>query len=93
MMPSGITPGWLTSGESEWPGRGLALRRLQLHVEDPEYVNGILDRLRDEKAEDLWDDLVRGTAFAYELEKHPMDVHSVSARSRSSWTRARTIGA
>lgn len=49
-------------------------------VNDPEYVNGILDRLRDEHPRTYGMILYVEQPFPYELERHPIDVHSVSAR-------------
>ncbi|MEY4402793.1 MAG: hypothetical protein RIR91_828, partial [Verrucomicrobiota bacterium] len=49
-------------------------------VTDPAYVNGVLDRVRDELPE-LWGRLSYvEQPFPYELEEHRIDVHSVSAR-------------
>ena len=49
-------------------------------VSDPAYVNGILDRLRDEQPRLYGMILYVEQPFPYELEQHPIDVHSVSAR-------------
>jgi L-alanine-DL-glutamate epimerase-like enolase superfamily enzyme len=49
-------------------------------VTDPEYVNAMLDRLRDEHARIYGMILYVEQPFPYELEQHPIDVHSVSAR-------------
>ena len=49
-------------------------------VSDPAYVNEILDRLRDEHPRLYGMVLYVEQPFAYELEQHPLDVHSVSAR-------------
>jgi len=49
-------------------------------VSDPDYVNSILDRLRDEHPRLYGMILYVEQPFPYELEEHPMDVHSVSAR-------------
>src|SRR5205807_10180857 len=49
-------------------------------VTEPEYVNAILDRLRDEQPRIYGMVLYVEQPFPYELEKHPLDVHSVSAR-------------
>jgi L-alanine-DL-glutamate epimerase-like enolase superfamily enzyme len=49
-------------------------------VTDPEYVNGILDRLRDEQPRVCGMILYVEQPFPYELEQHRMDVASVSAR-------------
>jgi L-alanine-DL-glutamate epimerase-like enolase superfamily enzyme len=49
-------------------------------VTEPSYVNGILDRVRTEQPE-LWDRLSYvEQPFPYELEEHPIPVHSVSER-------------
>lgn len=49
-------------------------------VTDPAYVNGVLDRVKQELPE-LWSRLSYvEQPFPYELEEHPIDVHSVSAR-------------
>jgi L-alanine-DL-glutamate epimerase-like enolase superfamily enzyme len=49
-------------------------------VTDPEYVNVILDRLKDEHPRFYQMILYVEQPFPYELEEHPIDVHSVSAR-------------
>jgi L-alanine-DL-glutamate epimerase-like enolase superfamily enzyme len=49
-------------------------------VGDPEYVNAILDRLRDEHPRFYGMILYVEQPFPYELDQHPIDVHSVSAR-------------
>jgi len=49
-------------------------------VSDPAYVNAILDRVRDEHPEMYGMILYVEQPFPYELEQHPIDVHSVSAR-------------
>jgi len=49
-------------------------------VEDPAYVNDILDRLRDEHPRIYGMILYVEQPFPYELESHRIDVHSVSAR-------------
>ena len=49
-------------------------------VTDPAYVNEILDRLRDEHPRLYGMMLYVEQPFPYELEEHPIDVHSVSAR-------------
>ncbi len=49
-------------------------------VTDPDYVSGILDRLRDEHPRIYGMLLYVEQPFPYELEKHRIDVHSVSAR-------------
>jgi hypothetical protein len=49
-------------------------------VADPQYVNVILDRLRDEAARVYGMILYVEQPFPYDLERHQMDVHSVSAR-------------
>ncbi len=49
-------------------------------VSDPAYVNGILDRLRDEQPQLYGVILYVEQPFPYELEQHTIDVHSVSAR-------------
>ena len=49
-------------------------------VSDPAYVNEILDRLRDEIPWLHGMILYVEQPFPYELEQHPIDVHSVSAR-------------
>jgi len=49
-------------------------------VSDPAYVNSILDRLRDAHPRLYGMILYVEQPFPYELEEHPIDVHSVSAR-------------
>jgi len=49
-------------------------------VEDPAYVTEILDKLRDEHPRVYQMILYIEQPFSYDLEKHPIDVHSVSAR-------------
>jgi L-alanine-DL-glutamate epimerase-like enolase superfamily enzyme len=49
-------------------------------VTDPAYVNAILDRLRDEAPRIYGMILYVEQPFPYELEQHPIDVHSLSAR-------------
>lgn len=49
-------------------------------VTDPAYVNAILDQLRDEHPRLHGMILYVEQPFPYELEQHPIDVHSVSAR-------------
>lgn len=49
-------------------------------VEHPDYVNDILDRLRDDQPRAYGRLLYVEQPFAYELEANPQDVHSVSAR-------------
>jgi L-alanine-DL-glutamate epimerase-like enolase superfamily enzyme len=49
-------------------------------VTDPEYVNAMLDRLRDEQPRLYGMILYVEQPFPYELEQHRIDVHSVSAR-------------
>ncbi len=49
-------------------------------VTDPEYVNAMLDRLRDEQARIYGMILYAEQPFPCELAQHPLDVHSVSAR-------------
>lgn len=49
-------------------------------VTDPEYVNVILDRLRDEHPRLYGMLLYVEQPFPYELEEHPIDVRSVAAR-------------
>ncbi len=50
------------------------------NVKDPEYVNQILDRLRDSHPRIYGMLLYVEQPFPYELEQHPIDVHSVSSR-------------
>jgi L-alanine-DL-glutamate epimerase-like enolase superfamily enzyme len=49
-------------------------------VRSPEYVNAILDRLRDEHPRAFAMILYVEQPFPYELEEHAQDVHSVSSR-------------
>ncbi|MBE0543803.1 MAG: mandelate racemase/muconate lactonizing enzyme family protein [Verrucomicrobia bacterium] len=49
-------------------------------VQEPDYVNAILDRLRDEHARVYGMILYVEQPFPYELEQHPIDVRSVAAR-------------
>jgi len=49
-------------------------------VREPDYVNEILDRLRDEHPRTYGMVLYVEQPFPYELEQHPIDVHSVSGR-------------
>jgi L-alanine-DL-glutamate epimerase-like enolase superfamily enzyme len=49
-------------------------------VTDPEYVNAMLDRLRDEHPRTYAMLLYVEQPFPYELEQHAIDVHSVAAR-------------
>ena len=49
-------------------------------VTDPEYVNAMLDRLRDEYPRAYGMLLYVEQPFPYELEQHAIDVHSVAAR-------------
>lgn len=49
-------------------------------VHDPEYVNAILDRVRDEHPQIYGMLLYVEQPFPYELEEHQIDVHSVAAR-------------
>jgi L-alanine-DL-glutamate epimerase-like enolase superfamily enzyme len=49
-------------------------------VTDPEYVNAMLDRLRNEQPRIFAMILYVEQPFPYELEEHPIKVHSVSAR-------------
>jgi hypothetical protein len=49
-------------------------------VTHPAYVNSMLDRLRDEFPRIYGMLLYVEQPFPYELEEHPIDVHSVSAR-------------
>jgi L-alanine-DL-glutamate epimerase-like enolase superfamily enzyme len=49
-------------------------------VSDPQYVNIILDRFRDDYPALYGMILYVEQPFPYELEEHPIDVHSVSAR-------------
>jgi L-alanine-DL-glutamate epimerase-like enolase superfamily enzyme len=49
-------------------------------VESPAYVNSILDRLRDEQPRLYGMLLYVEQPFPYDLERHPIEVHCVSAR-------------
>jgi L-alanine-DL-glutamate epimerase-like enolase superfamily enzyme len=49
-------------------------------VTEPEYVNELLDRLRDEQSRIYGMILYVEQPFPYELERHRIDVHSVAAR-------------
>jgi len=49
-------------------------------VSEPDYVNRILDRVRDEEPRLYGMILYVEQPFPQELEEHPIDVHSVSAR-------------
>ena len=49
-------------------------------MEDPAYVTQILDKLRDEQPRIYQMILYVEQPFPYDLEKHQIDVHSVSAR-------------
>ena len=49
-------------------------------VNEPAYVNEMLDRLRDEHPRLYGMMLYVEQPFPYELEQHPIDVHSVSSR-------------
>ena len=49
-------------------------------VSEPEYVNAILDRLRDEEPRLYGMLLYVEQPFPYDLEQHAIDAHSVSAR-------------
>lgn len=49
-------------------------------VTNPQYVNQILDRLRDEEPRLYGTLLYVEQPFPYELQEHPIDVHSVAAR-------------
>lgn len=49
-------------------------------VTEPDYVNGLLDKLRDEHPALYGMLLYVEQPFPYELSEHPIDVHSVSAR-------------
>lgn len=49
-------------------------------VQDPEYVNGILDRLRDENPKVYGMLLYVEQPFPYDIQSHPIDVHSCSSR-------------
>lgn len=49
-------------------------------MHDPEYVNEILDRVRDQHPRIYGMLLYVEQPFPYELEEHQIDVHSVAAR-------------
>jgi hypothetical protein len=49
-------------------------------VTDPEYVNGVLDRLRDEHPRYYGMTLYVEQPFPYDLLAHPVDAHGVAAR-------------
>ena len=49
-------------------------------VQDPDYVNGVLDRLRDDAPRVYGMILYVEQPFPYDLESNRIDVHSVSAR-------------
>jgi len=49
-------------------------------VTDPEYVNELLDQLRDDHPRLFGMILYVEQPFPYDLEEHPIDTHSVSAR-------------
>ena len=63
------------SGEVEW-----LTADFNCTVNDPAYVNEMLDRLRDEHPRLYAMTLYVEQPFPYELEQHRIDVHSVSAR-------------
>lgn len=49
-------------------------------VHDPEYVNRILDKLKDEY-KSIWDKILYiEQPFPYDMEKYPIDVHSLANR-------------
>jgi L-alanine-DL-glutamate epimerase-like enolase superfamily enzyme len=65
-------------------------------VKEPAYVNQMLDRLRDDEPDTYGKLLYVEQPFPYDLEKHPLDVHSVSGRkplfldeSAHDWTLVR----
>ena len=65
-------------------------------VDDPEYVNGILDRLRDNEPRTYASILYVEQPFPYDLERHRIDVRSLAARkplfmdeSAHDWTLVR----
>ncbi|MGO8674305.1 MAG: enolase C-terminal domain-like protein [Limisphaerales bacterium] len=62
-------------GEAEW-----LTADFNCTVREPAYVNEILDRLRDEQSRIYGMILYVEQPFAYDLERHPVDAHSVSAR-------------
>jgi L-alanine-DL-glutamate epimerase-like enolase superfamily enzyme len=49
-------------------------------VKDPAYVNTMLDQVRDDQPATYGKLLYVEQPFPYDLEQHPIDVHSVSAR-------------
>jgi L-alanine-DL-glutamate epimerase-like enolase superfamily enzyme len=63
------------AGEVEW-----LTADFNCTVQAPAYVNEILDRLRDEQPRIYGMILYVEQPFPYELERHPLDVHSVAAR-------------
>ena len=63
------------AGEAEW-----LTADFNCTVQEPAYVNEILDRLRDEQPRLYGMILYVEQPFPYELEQHPIDAHSVSAR-------------
>jgi L-alanine-DL-glutamate epimerase-like enolase superfamily enzyme len=63
------------AGEAEW-----LTADFNCTVQEPAYVNEILDRLRDEQPRIYGMILYVEQPFPYELERHPIDAHSVSAR-------------
>jgi L-alanine-DL-glutamate epimerase-like enolase superfamily enzyme len=63
------------AGEAEWLSADF-----NCTVQEPAYVNDILDRLRDEQPRLFGMILYVEQPFPYELELHPIDAHSVSAR-------------
>jgi len=63
------------AGEAEWLSADF-----NCTVQEPAYVNEILDRLRDEQPRLFGMILYVEQPFPYELERHPIDAHSVSAR-------------
>jgi len=100
----------LRGNDSDWDyARILAVSNLALRndvewlsadfnctVSDPEYVNTMLDRLRDHHPRIYGMILYVEQPFPYELEQHPIDVHSVAARkplfldeSAHDWERIR----
>jgi len=63
------------AGEAEWLSADF-----NCTVQEPAYVNEILDRLRDEQPRVYGMILYVEQPFPYDLERHPIDAHSVSAR-------------
>ena len=61
-------------------------------VQEPEYVNGIMDKLLQDEPEVYARTLYVEQPFAYELEHDMLDVRASPRASRSSSTKARTIG-